>query len=70
MHPDDANTTPKTVFRLEVRPETPCSLWHATLRPENAIPLEFESPLELARHLANLGVESQVMNTRPRGGLR
>ena len=64
-----------TSFRLEVQPETPTRPWHATLRLEStqsdkAPPLEFDSPLDLARHLANLGLEQHVRASLTRRGLR
>jgi hypothetical protein len=41
-------------YELRVQPETAGRAWHATLEREGEARLEFESPLELARHLANL----------------
>ncbi|WP_299425855.1 hypothetical protein [uncultured Meiothermus sp.] len=42
-------------YRLWVYPETPSQPWHATLeKSDQSERLEFDSPLELARHLANL----------------
>lgn len=41
-------------YALRVRPETSRYAWHATLEPQNQEHLEFDSPLELARHLANI----------------
>jgi hypothetical protein len=41
-------------YELRVQPETSRRAWHATLEREGEARLEFESPLELARHLANL----------------
>lgn len=49
-------------YRLWVYPETQGQPWHATLeKSDHSERLEFDSPLELARHLANL---------TPRGRLR
>ena len=42
-------------LELWVRPETHDKPWHATLETEEHEKLEFDSPLELARHLASLG---------------
>lgn len=65
---DQAQTQPRdeVVFVLTVQPETPATPWHARLLyaggPEH---LEFDSPLALVRHLAQLSA------TQPRrGGLR
>lgn len=65
---DQAQTQPRdeVVFVLTVQPETPAAPWHARLLyaggPEH---LEFDSPLVLVRHLAQLSA------TQPRrGGLR
>ncbi len=41
-------------YELRVQPEIAGRAWHATLEREGETRLEFESPLELARHLANL----------------
>lgn len=44
-------------FELQVRPETRSQPWLATLERQSSGKterLEFRSPLELARHLANL----------------
>jgi hypothetical protein len=44
-------------FELHVRPETRSQSWLATLQRQSSGKLErleFRSPLELARHLANL----------------
>lgn len=65
-----SDTAQTTIFQLEVQPETPLRPWHATLRSEHHRPLEFETPLELARHLANLGLEQRVVNVGLRRGLR
>lgn len=52
-------------FRLLVQPEAQDQPWHATLeKADHSERLEFDSPLELARHLANLG------NPAPKGRLR
>lgn len=56
----------EVVFVLTVQPESPAAPWHARLLyaggPEH---LEFDSPLALVRHLAQLSA------TQPRrGGLR
>jgi hypothetical protein len=65
---DQAQPKPReeVVFVLTVQPETPAAPWHARLLyaggPEH---LEFDSPLALVRHLAQLSA------TQPRrGGLR
>lgn len=81
MPPSLSSPPEKTTFRLEVQPETPISQWHATLHPEHsqhpespwhhdAPPLEFDSPLDLARHLANLGLEHGIRAPSTRRGLR
>ncbi len=41
-------------FDLGVQLETSGQPWHATLVRAGEVRLEFESPLELARYLANL----------------
>ncbi len=52
-------------YRLWVYPEAQGQPWHATLEnSDRSERLEFDSPLELARHLANL------TNPTPRGRLR
>ncbi|WP_157202569.1 hypothetical protein [Calidithermus chliarophilus] len=52
-------------LRLRIRPETAEQPWHATLEDrEGSGRLEFDSPLELARHLAQVG------HLEPRGKLR
>lgn len=52
-------------YRLWVYPETQDQPWHATLEQSDPSErLEFDSPLELARHLANL------TNPIPPGRLR
>ena len=53
------NNTPKleVQFLLHVQLETRDQPWHATLErvgTEEISPLEFHSPLELARHVASL----------------
>ena len=53
------NNTPKleVQFLLHVQLETLEHPWHATLErvgTEEILPLEFHSPLELARHVASL----------------
>lgn len=75
--PAEMSDLPETIrFALEVQPETAMRPWHATLhlespmRPEHAPPLEFDSPLDLARHLANLGLEQRICVTSTRRGLR
>ncbi|RIH84823.1 hypothetical protein [Calidithermus roseus] len=43
-------------FWLSIRPETAEQPWHATLENRERFErVEFDSPLELARHLAHLG---------------
>lgn len=43
-------------FSLDVQPQTPTSPWRAVLRPQpegpDGQPLEFDTPLALARYLA------------------
>ncbi|MCX7784068.1 MAG: hypothetical protein N2318_10565 [Meiothermus sp.] len=52
-------------YRLWVYPETQSQPWHATLeKTDHSERLEFDSPLELARHLSSL------TNPTPRGRLR
>ncbi|GIW34046.1 hypothetical protein [Meiothermus sp.] len=65
---------PKEVcFELRIRPESAAYSWHATLKllalqpglPQGELErYEFDSPLELARHLASLE------NPKPKGKLR
>lgn len=56
----------EVVFVLTVQPETPAAPWHARLLyADGPQQLEFDSPLALVRHLAQLSA------TQPRrGGLR
>ena len=53
-------------FELHVQLETPQTPWHATLERKGLEALEFSSPLELARHLANLSPKLEP----PHRGLR
>ena len=46
-------------FTLRVQPECAHQPWHAMLENERHGSVEFSSPLELARFLANLIVEGQ-----------
>lgn len=46
-------------FTLRVQPECALQPWHAMLENERHGSVEFSSPLELARFLANLIVEGQ-----------
>ena len=46
-------------FTLRVQPECALQPWHAMLENERHGSVEFSSPLELARFLANLNVEGQ-----------
>lgn len=59
-------TNDEVVFVLTVQPETPAAPWHARLLyADGPQQLEFDSPLALVRHLAQLSA------TQPRrGGLR
>lgn len=55
---------PLPTYWLEVQPDAPGQPWHATLeKSDHSERLEFDSPLELARHLVSLGC-------KPGGGLR
>jgi hypothetical protein len=52
-------------FELEVQPEGPDSSWHACLRRRGSTErAEFDSPLALLRHLAQLTLAGR------KGGLR
>lgn len=45
---------PERRFALRVQPERPDQPWRAALENEQHERLEFDSPLQLARYLANL----------------
>jgi hypothetical protein len=62
MEPDPA---PIQRFALEVQPEDLHRPWHAWLRNGGGEALEFDSPLELLRHLLSLNAQPP-----PRSGLR
>jgi hypothetical protein len=57
-------------FSLDVQPQTPTSPWHAVLRPEpdgaGGQALEFDTPLALARYLAQF----LLANPQQQRGLR
>lgn len=56
---DDHRDDHRLNFDLSVQFDSPLTHWHATLVPRSkgaSIRLEFNNPLELARHLAQLGV--------------
>lgn len=42
-------------FALTVRPGTPLQAWHAWLQADGKPEVGFASPIELLRHLAQLG---------------
>jgi hypothetical protein len=46
---------PRQRFTLTVQPATPQRPWRAWLQPEEGPLLSFASPIELLRHLAQLG---------------
>jgi len=60
-----APALPPQHFVLTVRPPSAGGEWHAWLLDAAGAQLEFDSPLELMRHLAQLG-----RTTPPPGGLR
>jgi hypothetical protein len=65
---DTHSAEEKTTFRLEVYIETHAQAWRALLWYDNAEnALEFDSPLDLARHLANLGLEHRMPVSMRRG---
>ena len=57
--PPDPSGAPAQGYRVGVRPQRPDGPWQAELRdiaaPADAAPLTFDTPLELARHLARSG---------------
>jgi hypothetical protein len=63
---DQPKPRAEVVFVLTVQPESPAAPWHARLLyADGPQQLEFDSPLALVRHLAQLSA------TQPRrGGLR
>jgi len=52
-------------FALEVQPEGLLRPWHAWLRDADGRAIEFETPLDLLRHLLSLNEQPP-----PEGGLR
>ena len=60
------------LFILRVQPAQFDLAWYATLEDEHQAPLEFGSPLELARFLANLNANqpSEKTSTNIPKGLR
>ncbi len=60
-----ADPAPPQHYELDVHPEAPDSPWHATLRERGQSGgAEFDSPLQLLRHLARLTLMER------QGGLR
>jgi hypothetical protein len=58
---------PPLHYELDVQPQTAARAWHAVLRPAGGEEcVEFDSPLALARHLAQF----LTPNPQPRRGLR
>ncbi len=54
-------------YELDVQPQTAARAWHAVLRRAGGEEcVEFDSPLALARHLAQF----LIPNPQPRRGLR
>jgi len=62
MDPDPATARR---FALDVQPERLLQPWHAWLRDSQGATLEFETPLDLLRHLLSLNEQAP-----PSGGLR
>lgn len=52
-------------FVLTVQPQSAQQAWHAQLRGEDGAGLDFDTPIELLRHLAQLGT-----HTPPPGRLK
>jgi len=63
---NEAKATSLIHYELDVQPQTAARAWHAVLRRADGESAEFDSPLALARHLAQFLVD----DPRPRRGLR
>ncbi len=51
----DPSHRPPCQFALTVQPATPACPWSASLRSADGLELCFDSPVELLRHLTQLG---------------
>lgn len=51
---------PPCQFQLTVQPASPACAWSARLRSSDGLELRFDSPVELLRHLTQLGQQGQA----------